>query len=36
MALTLNYPTKSYKNNNVNEPALHVGVALPSEEERGC
>jgi hypothetical protein len=35
MALTLISPTNSYKNNNVNEPAFHLGVALPSEEERG-
>jgi hypothetical protein len=34
MALTL--LTKSYKNNNVNEPDLHIGMALPSEEEHGC
>ncbi|KAM5363524.1 hypothetical protein ACJZ2D_011967 [Fusarium nematophilum] len=25
----------SYKNNNINEPALHVGMALPSAEEGG-
>ena len=25
--------TKSYKNNDVNEPALHIGLALPSEED---
>jgi hypothetical protein len=25
--------TKSYKNNDVNKPALHIGLALPSEED---
>lgn len=26
----------SYKNNNIDEPAFYVGMALPCEEEGGC
>ena len=32
--MTLNL-SKSYKNNNIDEPAFHVGIALPFAEESG-
>jgi hypothetical protein len=29
-------PSESYKNNNADEPAFHLGIALPYEEEGSC
>jgi hypothetical protein len=30
--LTLKLPPNSYKNNNIDEPAFHLGLALPKAE----
>ena len=35
IVLTSNYLPKSYKNNNIDQPAFHVGIALPFVEGSG-